>query len=60
MIRHNMPTRAQGLAAFTTILAACIAGIIHLSWWAAPSERRSAKTYYMENWLSALGQLRAK
>ena len=30
-----MRTRAQGLLAFTAILATCVAGIIHLSWWAA-------------------------
>jgi hypothetical protein len=30
-----MRTRAQGLLAFTAILATCVAGIIHFSWWAA-------------------------
>jgi hypothetical protein len=36
MIRsHEMRTRAQGLLAFTAILATCVAGIIHFSWWAA-------------------------
>jgi hypothetical protein len=30
-----MRTRAQGLLAFAAILATCIAGIIHVSWWAA-------------------------
>jgi hypothetical protein len=30
-----MRTRAQGVLAFATILATCVAGILHLSWWAA-------------------------
>jgi hypothetical protein len=30
-----MRTRAQGLLAFTAILATCVAGIVHVSWWAA-------------------------
>jgi hypothetical protein len=30
-----MRTPAQGFLAFSTILATCIAGILHLSWWAA-------------------------
>jgi hypothetical protein len=30
-----MRTRAQGVLAFVTILTTCIAGILHLSWWAA-------------------------
>jgi hypothetical protein len=30
-----MRNRAQGVLAFATILATCIAGILHLSWWAA-------------------------
>jgi hypothetical protein len=30
-----MRNPAQGALAFATILATCIAGILHLSWWAA-------------------------
>lgn len=30
-----MRTRAQGALAFFIILATCVAGILHLSWWAA-------------------------
>jgi hypothetical protein len=30
-----MRTPAQGFLAFTTLLATCLAGVLHLSWWAA-------------------------
>jgi hypothetical protein len=30
-----MRTRGQGLWAFIAILATCVAGIVHASWWAA-------------------------
>ena len=30
-----MRSPGQGVLAFATILATCIAGILHLSWWAA-------------------------
>lgn len=29
-----MRNRAQGILAFATILATCIAGILHVTWWA--------------------------
>lgn len=31
----KMRTDAQGFVAFLTILAMCMAGILHLSWWTA-------------------------
>jgi hypothetical protein len=30
-----MRSRAQGILAFTAILAACLAGSLHLTWWTA-------------------------